>query len=82
VPESEPERAKLNTWCLKFKDLQGARTMSRAGALSPQSILLEPAVHQATKLLVSFPELDTRGFLEMVCSAAVALQQQQQSARI
>ena len=40
VPESEPERAKLNTWCLKFKDLQGARTMSRVGTLSPQSILL------------------------------------------
>ena len=34
VPESEPERAKLNTWCLKFKDLQGARTMARAQALS------------------------------------------------
>ena len=77
VPESEPERAKLNTWCLKFKDLQGARTMARSQALSPQSILLEPAVHQATKLLVSFPELDTLGFLEMVCSAAVALQQQE-----
>ena len=64
------ERAKLNTLCLKFKDLQGARTMSRVGSLSPQSILLEPAVQAATELLISFPEHDTRGSLEMVFSVA------------
>jgi hypothetical protein len=51
--------------------------MSRVGSLPPQSILLEPAVQAATKLLVSFPEHLTRGSLEMVFSAAVALQQQE-----
>ena len=77
VPESEPERAKLNTWCLRYKGLQNARTMARVGSLSPQSILLEPAVKAATKLLIGFPEHDTRGSLDMVLSAAVALQQQE-----
>ena len=49
----------------------------QVGSLSPQSILLEPAVKTATKLLIGFPEHDTRGSLDMILSAAVALQQQE-----
>jgi hypothetical protein len=77
VTEREPCRVQLNFWLQAYKKLQGARTFTAVSTLAPQASVVEPAVRQAVKIMLEFPDKGLDDYLKIIKKAAALLMQQE-----